>query len=360
MRAGAPPTLPRTSEELAAWGVFGDQLQEAGDRLGELISLDLALGLTPSAAALAEFQTQARSLCRAPRNLEVAWCLGFARTARVRAGWEVRRTSARFEIAPEEDFHALFELLGEARGSRLEALIFPLSAKALEARHFRAALARLPATCERVELTTADALSLRELVGLLPSTVRSLRLPCQTSALALEGLDQVPVAWDFRGLATRQSFDTVQSAFESLTARGSLSPRVVFGAPGDAALLNLRTWEVALLERCPLSQLQRWFGIVSAQAQVERALPESFQLSEHHVSFAPGRGVAAFVRRRGGVWSIARHANGQVVRQFSREGYAVGPLRTGEQVELAGDPWTLMQHHVHEAWLEHLAPRIQR
>lgn len=102
-----------------------------------------------------------------------------------------------------------------------------------------------------------------------------------------------------------------------------------------------------MLERVPLLKLQRWFGFVTAAAQLGRTRPESFLLEPRRAPCFVHKRPATIVRHADATWTIARHPNGLLrdARMLERRqdvAWNLAPLVPGSAVELAGTSWTFV------------------
>lgn len=352
-----PPPFPRTSADLPAWHVYADLLLSRGERLGELLAIDLALPRTPPRGQLESFHGLARRVCHGSRWLEVGWCLGHARML------SVRREFAQHAIdwIPDGALAVTRDFLRSPQGRTIERFHTFLPHATLRSDPWwPRVMAALPPTCEELILGLPDAVdwsTADELFALLPATVRTLGLwrpraghgEAWPHLFVDDRLECLDLTW---WRPTHEGLDALFGALRrSRTVKLRLSSfvgplpvdlahRVLMGETGFLA----EDGQACALPRWPLRRLQRHFGIVSVQAQLHRLLAERFDLDRPGAgslaaSFQEGN---ALVRHGSGEWTVRStyplplHKNG--VRLAP--GALPVPLLEGEVLSFGEDPTT--------------------
>ncbi|MDP3501441.1 MAG: hypothetical protein Q8S33_13940 [Myxococcales bacterium] len=352
----APP-LPREPADLDQWAVYADVLEERGDRAADAIRADLAMPSRPSADDLAAFRLTCGRHAREYENHAVEWALGHARTLRLvsRADAWARRRLGRSErhALAADDLAQAAQLLAEPRFQRLESLDVRIDRGSFS-KFWRRFCARLPATCTRLRMSTrglseddyaaiADNLPSQVVVVGVNSHVPQFLSLLAPRLRSLELNYELPVS---KAHEVEQALD----AKNAVVLRGGVvvegnqvtPPHWQRGLPGDALFLHSGEGHFAVVRRESVFSLQRRFGLVGVRAQLERTLPEGFDVTLHEkrVDFMEAGGV--LLRHPDGRWSVrpTRMRSGVLIEV---EGVASDAppvtLRSGDVLRVNGEPW---------------------
>jgi hypothetical protein len=338
-----PARLPQSEEELPAWRVYADALLAAGDPLGQLLALELALPATANALELRQFHLVTRRRCRASRFLAVGWCLGHARTVAV-----VPEEGRRFVRSLERQLtvERLVELgnfLAKPAAQLVESLEVRLTPQLIGP--FLKAVKHAPPTCTQLVLELWDVWGASAVERLIS------RLPPQIDRIALDAGSDDAIHFtgprfkelDLRRL--RYSPDALPLQHTRVLTwdlglvRAGASP----GLPGDAALLDLDLEELTLFPRPRLYAMQKRKGVISVLGQLRRSVPELHPVRGFQ---ARGYAIPAFMRFVGGTWRV--RADDEIVFVDGVE-VAKGtsaPVVTGSKVSFAMDGSVEPQHRV--------------
>jgi hypothetical protein len=341
-----PPSFPVREADFAAWWAYSDRVMPADPRLGTLIARELALPATPDRAQLDAFHAAARPRC-ASRQTYVGWCLGHARSLTL-FGRNRTLLPSHGALANAHDF------LRRPVGSRLESFSSAYRIGA-DRGHWRRLWSALPATCTHVTLhldVPSNAAITDELLGRLPASVRTLALRAHSwsgrpLAKALPGFvnDRFDVI-DIRGISgypiQHELEDRITAA---LSATRTVSLRVArqltripldrrqLAPPRAAAMLASLHPHLVVLERRPLLDQQRRYGVIPIRSQIAEQLPEWYVLPNLFPSAATEYAAGDPLVRRGERWTL--RSDGPI----ERNGH---PIEPGTIVELAhGDTLTL-------------------
>lgn len=356
------PPFPRTLSGLDSWRVFADQLSEQGDRLGPYLAYELSLGAEPTKAQLLTFHKNALRVCRVPRLFSATWLLGQVRRLTVASN-----TSQPAAVIDGGDLPTLRDLFSTPGLQNLEEVVVAARGDSI-GRRWHEAMARLPKSCLRFELhanrfSTEDAA--RVLDG-IPEQVQVLRvLPrygTDPAALVNDRFEWV----DLRALVITPALGRSLAEALAATSRvrlrlGTLSQRSVLqslsratvGDVDDAALIaEDPEGPLSLFERAGLETLQPRYGVVTAQAQLERRVPESFRLGKSSSGFdgtASWAGDAVISRAFGSWWVRAVpgvEAEKSPTLSLRGEPVSHSPLKLGDGSSLAidGRGWTFAEH----------------
>lgn len=350
------PALPRTLGELDAWRVYADALLERGDRLGRLLSVDLNLSAAPSVEQLRAFQHLAVRRCRNRTFAGAEWILGFARTIFVRPDLRVRKLSRSRPLswAVSEALAAAAELVLTEPYQRVEALSLGLGRASL-GRMYDRLMSRLPPSCTRLELETAPVApeELRAVAPALPQRFDTLRLTSFDESV-LERLGakvttlELAVALgehEARRLESVAPECTVIASGATAEAARRLGSRLRLGRPGDAVLFDLESGAACAVNRVRVDLLQRTFGILGAQAQLARTIPETWSLlplprAGVGLEAVPFRDTADLMRHAEGRWTVSTTLNPNT--RITVDGADVrSPIAIddGAVVRVNGAPW---------------------
>jgi len=358
----APP-LPRSRDELGAWGVYSDWLLEhrPDDWRTAIIALELATPADANREALRRFQRVARRLHFAhgiARGVATfGWCLTHIRTLRVRpnvSSWLVPRA-----------VDAVEELLRDPVCARLEE--FLLDANVNEPLWGRL-LPAVPGSCTRVVLRAADLrLDTSAVVGALPSHVRTLALERSPFTWPLADVDARLVDDRFDELDFRRTALSPVARMRITAALGStrrvrvrlgaidasppteIRDRLLVGAPEDLVLRD-DAGAVVVLPQPSLLVGQYERGLLPAALQVARAFNVRWGLrvrdgvprvrpraslvvrrdADGTMSVRVGRADPLFER-------VAVAVNGRRLRPFER-----APLGRGDRLRLEGREWNVV------------------
>lgn len=355
----APPKFPRSDSDLPAWNVYADQLLSSGDRLGELLAVELALPRVPSRDALAAFHAQAHRFCHTSRWLDVGWCLGHARSLAVRQEYPHETTNRAIAWVPEGALAVARDFLRTPQGQTVErfAAHVPLDTVRNDPWWHRV-MAELPACCDEMALGLPDMVD-RDGAGAileaLPSSVRTLALWHPRPGLAQVGPELFVddrLAWLDLTWWTPTP-EGLERLFQALGRTSRMRVRLPsLGSPvppglesrlwlGEAGFLGQEGGACGL-SRWPLRLLQRHHGIVSVHAQLHRLLAEPYDLDHP----AAGRLAASFkegnalVRHGTGVWT----ARSSYSLPLAKNGTALAPgalpvpLVDGDVLRIGQDP----------------------
>jgi len=375
-----PKSLPRSIDELAQWRVFADALLERGDRLGELIAVDLALGRAPSSEDLRRFWSLTRRRCRPFRFFDVAWCLGFARSIHVKVlhppGLVLRRRN--WDVPSAEQLRDLRQFLSTPRASFVEELRVPADLQTIQSPEMQQVFANLPLSCTTLRLdaygmcTASDG---EAAVASLPRGIRRLRLRGRYGTV-IDGFVRDPrLEVDLRRWQWADSPYRTAATIVSYVADARVIRDARIGLAGDAALLQRSTRALTVVERVDLLRLQARHDIISAQAQVERLIPEGFDLitSDHLPTelrnrlppLRVGSGTGSQLMRRGdGTWTIAAFAPSDMegappalrvcVGGAPLEPGKIAPLPDEAPLMLNDEPYLFFHDVAKERWKLHL------
>lgn len=353
--------------------MYADELLSRGDRLGELIALELALGPSPSRGALESFQGLARRVCHSSRRLEVGWCLGHARTLAVRHEYPPQMVAQPIAWLPAGALAVARDFLRSPQGQTVERFSAHLPRQTVESDPWwRRVLDALPPSCEVLALGLPESVDLaaaRTLLDALPPFVRTLLLwrprpghqDAWPSLFVDDRLDWVDLTW---WTPTQAGLESLFRALEGTShvrvrlsaLRGpvppALEPRLRLGRAG---LVADDGW-ACVLPRWPLRLLQRHHGIVSVHAQLHRLLAERYDLDHPE----PGRLAASFKQGN----ALVRHGSGEWTARSSyslpldKNGVALCagalpvPLVDGDTVRVGQDPtrWRFVSSSVDDAF----------
>ncbi|MDP1829770.1 MAG: hypothetical protein Q8L48_41270 [Archangium sp.] len=365
MKAADPmlPPFPRTLADLDSWRVFADQLIERGDRLGPYLAWELSLGAEPSREQLHTFHKNALRLCRVPRLFSATWLLGQVRRLTVASN-----TSVPAAVIDGSDLPTLRELFSTRALQNLEELTVAARGDSI-GRRWHEAMARLPKSCRRFELH-ANRFSAEDAARVLdgiPGQVEVLRvLPrygTDPAALVSDRFEWV----DLRAIVITPAIGRSLAAALAATSRvklrlGTLSRRSVLtllnrtavGDADDAALIaEDPEGPLSLFARAGLETLQPRYGVVTAQAQLERRLPESFRLGKSSTGFdetASWSGDAVISRSGASSWWVRAVAGAETGKspmlRLSGEPVSQSPVRLthGTPLTVDGRVWTFAEH----------------
>jgi hypothetical protein len=363
MKAAEPsaPSLPVSREDLDAWQVYADQLTERGDRLGPYLAYELSLGAEPSEEQLTVFHKKALRICRVPRQFAATWVLGQVRGLTI-----TRDRSKPVPWVSGDDLLTLRELLCTPQVRQLERLIVAAGGHSIR-RRWESAMRQLPLLCRCFELhaRSMDFDDAQAWLEGIPSQVEVLRLVphYETSPASLVS-DRL--AWlDLRSVTlTPELSRSLESALRDTSrvklrigtvsrssALARLGPRAVLGAPDDVALIEeAEDGAITLLERMSLEELQARYGIVTARAQLERGLLESYRLGKSSRGFGDTSSWTgdAIVFRTEGRWWIRATGAAESTPRFTLHGQTLSqgrtPLNDGDRLHLNGQPWRFVDH----------------
>ncbi|MFT3709011.1 MAG: hypothetical protein QM817_15295 [Archangium sp.] len=351
----APPPFPTSLEQLAAWQVWADQRIEAGDKLGALISADLALGTNPSAERLVAFRHFARSVLRIPRVFEGVWFLGHVRHLAVKVRGGARLVRGARPVIDGGELLTLRDTLSTAALANLESLELTVRPDGLS-RRWREAAARLPPTCRTLVLH-ADTYASGDaelLLSRLPASLVRLRLVPGWMPVLEEFVSDRLEVLDLRSVRLTESRAKQLASFMHATRRvrlvlgdvstalEDLGPRISVGEPGDARLIDDSSGSIRLLERSPGWALQRRFGVISALAQLERRVPEIWGVGTN--AQAIGWAGDTFTRHVDGSWSVRQRPTAHesfpaVLVDGAPPAEQIVPLANGARVVIEGKAW---------------------
>ncbi len=355
---------PASLADLDAWSVYGDWLQQHGDRRGELIALDLALPAAPEPAALAAFQALHRELLETSDQLAIVYALGEPRVISVELG-ELTYASRGIESPLRKTLARASELLENADFLDEVVLAQPFED------HPEAwcdLLAAIPRSCTRVALRcrTLPAADAGELAARLPPSVRHVvvtkerggyRMPFDPSALVADRFAVLElVGFDFS--------DPIRGAFARTASLRIRLHELVGHKPsrveiGEVALFR-RGHEALALPRWSLRELIEHYGPLPIRSQLARVLPESYD-------FVSGRGISIGGRdlvRCGDAWTLRGRPAAQ--RRIYVDGAIVEPdaviqLDHGSRIRFYedGDEWIFLARDA-TAEIQAAAPPVTR
>lgn len=357
MRPGA---FPKSVGELDLWRVWADQLLEQGDPRAEVISLDLSLGDAPTRDLLSAFRQRTARTLKAPRDIDVAWTLGHARTVALLPRARTRRGGIEFPSWRPGASAELLSLLSDERFAWLESFATAVREGGLP-RDWHPMMAALPKRCGWLDLEVQGAFSEQvaaPLIDTLPSQIVNLRLrPVMGARVApffhprFEWVDlrsmrlSVGLAAELR--AAQGPRFRLGSVVDRQALKG-LEGRAEVGGPDDALFVHEKTGAVALVERSPLFELQKRYGVVGIRSQLRRSLPEPFGIiSTPDALMVAGWVGSHLVRQPDGSWTV--RAEGSGADGFDRKPLLVlngaevedtpMPLAPGDLLEIDGQPW---------------------
>ena len=344
------PPLPTTLQELGAWQVFADQLTEKGNRLGPYLAYELSLGSKPAKEQLTAFHKMALRICKVPKQLSAAWMLGQARVLTV-----TRDASRTVPLIDGDALLTLRDLLPTPPLRHLERLVVGASRYSMR-RRWEAAMKYLPPSCRTLELHTWFHVSddTPALIGAIPKQIEVLRFatlnemdPAEMVNDRFEWIDlrSVLLTPDWAGslAGALRATSRVKLRLGSLTEQRHLhrfGDRVVLGDADDAALVEEEGTRraVCLLERMRPETLQLRYGVVSAQAQVLRELPEPFRLGKNSRGFGDTSswGSDVVLTRTVEGWKIQATGGPEATPVFALNGQRLGedvvPLKDGDRL----------------------------
>jgi hypothetical protein len=286
-----PAHLPATEADLAEWSVYADWLIEQGDPLGERLAFELALPALPDRDVIAAFHERVKRHYRPGGATPLAWCLGCVRTLAVEPDMQRMARSAattnRGAVAQAGD------ALRHPDYAVLESVSIAYDGS--DERRWRKLFASLPASCTRMSLGLIgvfDDAAIAGTVAHIPGTVRDLTVyPVDRSRAVQAGLApgniarfvddrfdvvEIPATVDELAAALART-DRVRIRMTRAEA-ALVDPRVVFGRPGDAALLQPARLRAVPVPRATLLAQQRRYGPIPARTQIARTLPEDHAL----------------------------------------------------------------------------------
>ena len=348
------PPLPTSLRELGAWQVFADQLTEKGNRLGPYLAYELALGSKPTKEQLAVFHKMAQRICKVPKQFSATWMLGQVRVLTV-----TRDATRTLSLIDGDALLTLRDLLPTPPLRHLERLVLGASRYSMR-RRWEAAMKYLPPSCRTMELHTwfHESADSPALLAAIPKQIEVLRFatlnemdPAELLNDRFEWLDlrSILLTPDWAGslagaLRTTSRVKLRVGCVTELRHLLRLGDRVVLGDTEDAALVEeegLRR-AVCLLERMRPEQLQLRYGVVSAHAQVERALPEPFRLGKNSRGFgdtASWTSDAVLTRTLDG-WKIQVTGGPDATPVFALNGQRLGEeavaLKEGDRLSFDG------------------------
>lgn len=349
----APP-FPVDTAGLAPWAVYADHLLSRGDPMGELIARDLAIDEHSSPEALHAMQVLGRRLCRTSPRVEVAYCLGHARSISLHTGHmgKLVNGAGSFE---REALQAALHLLESPKAQRLESFWVDRH-QTFDSTMWGRLSAALPPSCSRLGMVTTNV-ALEDLPA-----VRELVLMTGSVAAAERFLDDRFEVVYLPGLRLSSNDSGAVFAALARTARvrvrinncevaipHEFEARVLLGSLSDAALRGVEGAAHVALPRPSLFELQRRHGLVSVRAQLGRWLCERWGLRGRAEAIPFGGSHLA--RHAGGRWTVRTFADQQqeeagddrMVIQLNGErldpGSGPHALELNDILSLNGDDW---------------------